>query len=69
MNKDEYEEKITEYISAVKKLYEAGAKTVLTQNTVGDWETFYMHILQYYVPHIAQTTFAKYGVGIDVYTM
>ena len=51
------------------KIYNAGAKTVLTHNTVGDRETFYMHVLCYYVPQLAKRTYDKYGVGMGVYTM
>ena len=64
-----YKNKISEYIKNVTKLYDAGAKTVLTHNTVGDRETFYMHVLRYYVPQLAKRTYDKYGVGMGVYTM
>ena len=36
---------------------------------MGDLETSYMHILRYYMPHIAQETYCKHGIGIGLFTM
>lgn len=64
-----YKNQMSEYVKNVTKLYDAGAKTVLTRNNTGDRETFYMHVLCYYVPQIAKKTHDTYGVGMGVYTM
>ena len=50
-------------------MYEAGKTTVLTNNIIGDLETFYMHVLRFYIPHIAMITFEKYELGVGIYSM
>lgn len=60
---------IDDYVDKVKELYDVGAKTVLTTNVTGDHETFYYHVLRFYIPKIAQETCNKYGLGIGIYTM
>ena len=68
-NRENYQKKIDDYVDKVKELYDVGAKTVLTTNVTGDHETFYYHVLRFYIPKIAQETCNKYGLGIGIYTM
>ena len=68
-NKDEYPTMINQFVSHVSEFYECGANTFLTQKEIGDSETFYLHVLRYYLPKIAHTTWEKHSVGIGVFTM
>ena len=36
---------------------------------MGDDETFYMHVLRFYLPKIARVTFDKHGLGLGIFTM
>ena len=36
---------------------------------VGNDETFYMHVLRFYIPRIADDTFEKYNLGVGIFTM
>ena len=68
-NLEQYEAKLGKFEENVKKLYDAGSKTVLTKNTVGDRETFYMHVMRFYLARIARATFEKYKLGLGIYSM
>ena len=53
----------------VKLFYNVGKDTFLTTNSEGDSETFYMHVLRFYIPHIAKITIDKHEVGVGVFSM
>ena len=66
-----YEKQLEDYIVNVKEFYKIGVQSFLTKdkgNPGGD-ETFYMHVLRFYVPKIARTTFDKDGYGVGIFTM
>ena len=52
----------------VKTYYQRGG-FFLTDKSSGDDETFYMHVMRYYVPHIAKLTFERHKCGVGVFTM
>ena len=68
-NKELYDDELEEFQQNVKVFYEFGAHMFLTKYDVGDRETSYMHILRYYMPHIAQETYFKHGIGLGAFTM
>ena len=66
-----YEKQLEDYIVNVKEFYKIGVQSFLTKdkgNPGGD-ETFYMHVLRFYVPKIARTTLDKDGYGVGIFTM
>ena len=55
----------------LQKFYNVGAKTILTKNPAnpGDDETFYLHVLRFYLPQIAKKTMEDHGVGLGIFSM
>ena len=53
------------------KLYDIGGRSFLTKNPaeVGGDETFYFHVLRYYLPQIAKTTLDRHSLGLGIFTM
>ena len=68
-NVSEYKQKIAEYEHNVRELYTVGAKTTLTNNNTGNYETRYYHVACYYIPKIVRELFEKYGVGVGIFSM
>ena len=65
-----YEVKLKEYIDNVTQLYEIGANSFLTKSgTTGDDETFYFHVMRFYIPVIAKETFQRHNLGVGIFTM
>ena len=69
LNRVTYENEICTFENNVIKLYECGSKTFLTKINTGDQETFYMHVLRFYMPDIARETLHEHNLGIGVFTM
>ena len=69
MSKEMYMQNINTYTEKVTSMYDVGAKTVLTNNVSGDHETFYYHVLRFYIPKIAKETYDKYKLGVSIYNM
>ena len=68
--KDQYLNMLKAFEQNVKKFYSAGGKSFLTKATVvGDDETFYMHCLRCYIPHIAKITYDQHHLGVGIFTM
>ena len=55
----------------LKKFYKLGAESFLTKDVgnKGDNETFYLHVLRFYMPKIAKQTLEKHNLGLGIYTM
>lgn len=53
----------------IKIFYELVFVTFMTKTDKGDEETFYLHVLIYYMPEIIKDTWNKYELGIGIYTM
>ena len=55
-NKKKYEQDIETFEKLVTSFYEVGANTILTKNpaNAGDDETFYLHVLRFYISRIAK---------------
>ena len=55
----------------LQKVYDFGAKTILTKNPAnpGDDETFYLHVLRFYLPQIAKKTMEDHGIGLGIFSM
>ena len=64
-----YETELENFEQKVKKFYEVGANTFLTKNRIGDEETFYLHVLRYYIPYLSKITLQKHQLGIGIFTM
>ena len=59
-----------DFESNVRKFYSVGGKSFLTKcGSTGDDETFYMHVLRYYIIMIARKIFRKHTLGVGIYTM
>ena len=66
-----YKQELKDFINHLKLFYEIGAQSFLTKDArvVGGDETFYMHCLRFYLPHIAQLTLERHGLGLGIFTM
>ena len=54
----------------VKSFYDVGSRTFLISMASGkSTETFYMHVLRYYLPEIALKTFQIHKVGVGIFSM
>ena len=55
-NVEEYKKKLEEFENNLRLFYEVGSRSFLTKNpaVVGDDETFYYHVLRFYLPVIAK---------------
>ena len=60
---------IAEFEQLSFELYNAGMKDFLSDRVLGDHETFYSHALAHYFVIILKRTYAKYQLGIGVFTM
>ena len=69
-NHDKYRTEMDDFESNVRKFYSVGGKSFLTKRgSTGDDETFYMHVLRYYIIMIARKIFRKHTLGVGIYTM
>ena len=68
-NKDKYVQELHDFEEALKIFYACGASTFLTKKDCGDEETFYMHVLKFYIPKIAHQNLTEHELGIGVFTM
>ena len=69
-NESKYLDKSNQFEENLKEFYEVGGKSFLTKgNKIGDDETFYMHCLRFYLPHIAKETLKEHNLGLGVFTM
>ena len=68
---DFYKKKLKEWEEKLNEFYEVGGKTILTKNPAnpGDDETFYFHVLRFYLPMIAKKTLEDNGMGLGIFTM
>ena len=51
------------------QLYNNGIKTFRSDRVHGDLETFYSHVLRWYLPDIIKCVYAKYKLGPGIFTM
>ena len=68
-DEQKYKREMSEFLNNVKSFYAAGSKTFLTQKSIGDDETFYLHALRFYLLKIAEETFRDHNLGLGVFTM
>lgn len=66
---EKYEDGIITFKSQLKTFYEHGRESFLSNKSVGDRETMYMHVLRYYIPKIVDATWEKFKLGIGIFTM
>ena len=69
---EKYKNDLIKWEDMLKNFYKAGATTFLTknpQNEGDDDETFYLHVLRFYLPKIAQKTVDEFELGLGVFTM
>ena len=60
---------IIEFERLNSDLYNFGMKTFLSDRVHGDLETFYSHVLRWYLPDIIKRVYAKYKLGPGIFTM
>ena len=68
-DKDDYNKKLTKFEKDVKHFYSLGRTSFLTKKEDGDNETFYTHVLRFYLPRIANETRDMHNLGIGIFTM
>ena len=69
-DEDNYLKRLDTFEEQLKIFYSAGGKSFLTKGKdVGDDETFYMHCLRCYIPHIAKITYEEHHLGVGIFTM
>ena len=70
-DKGKYKQQLETWVNKLKEFYKIGGRSFLTTdiNTVGDAETFYMHVLRFYLPHHAKETFEQFNLGLCVFSM
>ena len=66
-----YLNKVEIFERDLKNFYEVGSRTFLSTDgtTNGSQESFYCHVLRYYVPRLVRTTFERHRLGIGIFTM
>ena len=68
-NVEWYNSELEAFENNVKCFYKVGSKTFLTNHQIGDLETFYLHVLRFYIPNIAKITLQQNKLGIGVFAM
>ena len=69
-NVEDYKQKIKDYKQHAEDFYKAGKNTFLSEGVhIGSKETFYMHVLRYYIPIFAEEVFTEHGLGIGIFNM
>ena len=54
----------------MKEFYQVGATSFLTGGTqTGDQETFYMHVMRFYIPEIARIMYDRHRLGVGIFNM
>ena len=67
--KEAYEKNMKDYIKWVKSFYKYGGENFLKKQVSGDIETFYLHVVRYYMIPIIKDTWGKYECGVGIFTM
>ena len=62
---------LKKWCDKLDSFYKVGGRSFMTKNKAhpGDDETFYLHVLRYYLPRIAKSTFEKHQLGLGIFTM
>ena len=58
-----------QYEKWVTKLYEYGGDTFLKKHVEGDIETFYLHVVRFYMNDTIKDTWDKYSCGVEIFSM
>ena len=69
---EHYPAEIVQFEAWVKELYKCGKDIFLTKNgsnDIGDGETFYMHVLRFYMPQLARVTYERFKCGVGIWLM
>ena len=68
---DKYKNDLAQWEIKLKFFYEVGKNTFLTKDHdhPGDDETFYLHVLRFYLPQIAKKTLDEHQCGLGIFTM
>ena len=69
IKKIKYEKEMKDYKIWVKEFYKYGGETFLKKQESGDIETFYLHVVRYYMDPIIKDTWEKYECGVGIFTM
>ena len=69
--KEKYHDELKKWCGKLDSFYKVGGRSFMTKNKAhpGDDETFYLHVLRYYLPRIAKSTFEKHQLGLGIFTM
>ena len=64
-----FEDAYAVFLCDVKAFYSCGSNTFLTKDDTGDLENFYCHVLRFYMPQHARTTWERHKLGLGIFTM
>ena len=54
----------------VKKFYDVGSRTFISKlSNIGNDETFYLHVLRFYMPDIVRKTYERHNLGPAIFSM
>ena len=68
-NEDHFKESNSKFEFDLKIFYAAGAKTFFTKRNTGDLENPYSHVLRFYLPKHAKTTWDRHQLGLGIFSM
>ena len=70
-NDEEFESNYHSFLTKVKAFYKTGTNTFLTTDpsNVGNDETFYLHVLRFYLPKIMSNLYLNHKVGLGICNM
>lgn len=66
---EEYKESMQKFKKNVKDFYSFGVETFLTKYSPGDMESFYCHVLRFYMDDIVKDTWETHNLGVGIFTM
>ena len=53
----------------LQAFYKEALASFMSQETPGYSETFYIHVLRYYMPEFMKKTYGKHKMGVGIFTM
>ena len=64
-----YPSLIIKFKKDLSEFYKCGKYTFLTKRNYGDDESFYFHVLRFYIPNIVDETWEKFKLGVGIFTI
>jgi len=64
-DKDAYRQQIESFKKNVEEFYRCGSQSFLKNNH----ETFFCHVLRFYLPSTAENTFLQHGLSLGIFSI